>query len=238
MNSTLRIKLGGVLWILAALQFAVSQVVVAFAWSTPYSWRENYISDLGNTACGEFAVPHAAAMYVCSPLAGVMNASFIASGILIIAGALLLYPSWPRRRMTTIALALWVLAGLGKIGVGLVPENTNVALHLLAAFNIPVESVAVLLTSLAILRTNPGLGRLGLVMAGIGLTGTALGIAGEILGPGLYLGLGVGGMERVAEYPATVWRFAAGVVAVAPASAAWRRMSAIPRLSSGGVSRP
>jgi hypothetical membrane protein len=238
MNLTLRIKLGGLLWILAAFQFAVSQVVVAFAWSTPYSWRDNYISDLGNTACGEFAVPHAAAMYVCSPLAGVMNASFIASGILIIAGASLLYASWPRRKMTAIAMALWVLAGLGKIGVGLVPENTNVAIHLLAAFNIPVESVAVLLTSLALLPTNPGLGRLGLVMASIGLTGTALGIAAEVLGPGLYLGLGVGGMERVAEYPATVWRFAAGVVAVAPASVGWRRMRAVPGLSPEGVSRP
>jgi hypothetical membrane protein len=221
MKITLRFTLGGLLWILATLQFAVSQVVVAFAWSTPYSWRDNYISDLGNTVCGEFAVPHGAATYVCSPLAGVMNASFIASGMLIIMGALLLYPSWPRRKLTAIALVLWVVAGLGKVGVGLVPENTNVALHLLAAFNIPIESVAVLLTSLAILRTNRGLGQLGLAMATIGLAGTALGIVGEVLGPGLYLGVGIGGMERVAEYPASIWRFAAGVVGVAPAAVAW-----------------
>jgi hypothetical membrane protein len=77
-----------------------------------------------------------------------MNASFIAAGILTVAGAIWLRGFWPRSRGTTVALILWGITGLGKIGVGLVPENTNISLHLLAAFNVPVGCVAILLLSL------------------------------------------------------------------------------------------
>jgi hypothetical membrane protein len=216
-------SVGGCLWILAGVQFAIAQVVAAEAWNPPCSWTNNYISDLGNTACGMFAVPHGSPAYVCSPLAPLMNASFIASGVLVIAGALLLSGSWPRRRMVSVALVLWVIAGLGKIGVGLVPENTNVGLHLLAALNIPVESIAILLVSLAIVRSDRQLGLLGIGMAVLGLAGMVLGTAGEIAGPALYLGLGVGGMERVAEYPATIWRLAAGIAALCSVTVVLRR---------------
>ncbi|GAA3434772.1 hypothetical protein [Kutzneria kofuensis] len=70
-----RAAVGGFLWIVAMVQYFVAQIAVAAHWRTPYSWRDNYISDLGNTDCGAFL-----ATYVCSPLAGVMNASFIVAG--------------------------------------------------------------------------------------------------------------------------------------------------------------
>jgi hypothetical protein len=108
---------------------------------------------------------------------------------------------------------LWVLAGLGKFGVGLVPENTNLSLHLLTAFNIPVESVAMLLVGVAILSAHRWLGILGIGLAVLGLAGTLLGIAGEAAGPAFFLGLGVGGVERVAEYPGTLWRMVFGAAA-------------------------
>jgi hypothetical protein len=45
---------GGVIWILATLQYGIVQVIVASAWHhPPYSWLNNYISDLGNTVCGK-----------------------------------------------------------------------------------------------------------------------------------------------------------------------------------------
>ncbi len=220
MKNTLAIKLGGVLWILSALQFAVAQLIVASTWSPPYSWSNNYISDLGNTACGEFAVPHGTPTYVCSPLHALMNVSFMLSGILVIGGALLVQAWWPQRRLSQVALVLWIVAGVGKILVGVFPENTNIEAHLLAAFNIPVESVAILLSSLALLPSYRFLAISGIVLALVGLAGTLLGIAGEVAGPGLYLGLGVGGMERVAEYPGSVWRLIMGVVLVTAATAA------------------
>ena len=86
---------GGACWAVGAVQYAAAQVVAAGAWTRPYSLKNNYISDLGNTACGMFHVPHGTPYYVCSPSHAVMNASFIIFGVLTITGALLLQPIWP-----------------------------------------------------------------------------------------------------------------------------------------------
>ena len=130
-----------------------------------------------------------------------MNVSFIITGVLTIAGAIALQRMWPHWRLTSVALVLWVITGLGKVAVGLVPENTNINLHLLAAFNIPVGCVAILLLSLSIRHINHAVSVTGIVLAVIGLAGTVLSTSAEFAGPSLYLGLGAGGMERVADYP-------------------------------------
>jgi hypothetical membrane protein len=211
---TRQVMLGGSLWMLSTLQFGIAQVVAASAWNPPYNWMANYISDLGNSACGQFALPHSPSSYVCSPLHTVMNVSFIVSGILTIAGAVLLRRIWPAGRVAATALVLLVVTGLGKILVGVFPENTDISLHLLGALNIPIESISILLLSLEIIRTRPGLALIGLGAAGLGLVGTALGTAGEVVGPGVYLGLGVGGMERVADYSGSLWMLLIGALVV------------------------
>src|SRR5664279_2431952 len=127
---------GGLLWVLAIVQYFLAQLVVAAAWSTPYSLQDNYISDLGNTDCGMFALPHGQPTYVCSPSHGLMNLSFVTLGVLAIAGAILLRRFGPTGRMASTAFYLWVISGLGKILVGLVPENTTITVHLVGAFNI------------------------------------------------------------------------------------------------------
>ena len=165
------IVLGGIVWVLATGQYMVAQLVAAAAWKPPYSWHSDYISDLGNTACGMFAVPHATSAYVCSPLHAVMNASFVVAGLLTIVGTVLLRRWWPAGRLTMIGLVLLVAAGLGKIVVGVVPENANAGLHLLGAFNLPVGSVAILLLSLAVRRTARVISASGVVVAGVGLAG-------------------------------------------------------------------
>jgi hypothetical membrane protein len=215
------IMLGGGAWILATLQYAVVQVVVAAAWHhPPYSWLANYISDLGNTACGPFKVPHGTAAYVCSPMHSAMNASFIIAGILTIAGAVLLRRFWPRSRGTTVALVLWVITGLGKIVVGLVPENTNIDLHLLAAFNVPVGCVAILLLSLPRRQASRAVSVTGIVLAVVGLAATVLSTAAEFTSSSsLDLGLRAGGMERVADYPGSLWILMISIIAVLSAGA-------------------
>lgn len=45
----------------------------------------------------------------------------------------------------------------------------------------------------------------GVVLAGVSLFGTVLSVAGEYGGAALYLGLGVGGTERLAGYPGNLW---------------------------------
>ena len=147
--------------------------MAAGAWTRPYSLKNNYISDLGNTACGMFHVPHGTPYYVCSPSHAVMNASFIIFGVLTIAGALLLQRIWPAGRLARWALIMWVLSGLGKIVVGLVPENTRIGLHLIGALDVPLESIAILLLSLAIRRSSRVLAAIGIVVAVVGLAASS-----------------------------------------------------------------
>ena len=178
---------------------------------------------MGNTACGMFHVPHGTPYYVCSPSHGVMNASFIAFGVLTIAGAVLLQRMWPAGRLARWALILWILSGLGKIIVGLVPENTHIGLHVLGALNVPLGSIAILLLSLAIRRTSTTLSTIGIVVAVVGLVGSFLSTAGQYAGSSAYVGLGVGGAERLASYPGTLWMLMIGIIAMfftRPSSAA------------------
>lgn len=205
---------GALAWVLATVQYAIAQFVVASAWKPAYDWSGNYISDLANTACGSFAVPRGTSAFVCSPLHGVMNTSFIVTGVLTIAGAVLLYQAWPAGRTTTAALVLWIVAGLGKILVGLVPENTNVGLHLIGALNIPIGCVAILLASLGIRHSHRALSWVGIALAVVGLVGTLLSTAAQLAGPRLDLGLGVGGMERISDYPGSLWVLLIGIVAM------------------------
>ncbi len=211
-----KIVVGGVAWILSTVVFFIAQFVAAAAWHhPPYSWSGNYISDLGNTKCGLFAVPHGTKALVCSPRHTEMNVGFIVNGALFLLGAVLLRFAWPPVSHSRVAVVLFVIAGVGKIVVGLVPENTRIGLHLLGALNIPIVCVAVIFLSLALRPVSPGLAAVGLVLAVIGLVGTVLSSAGQFGSDSLYLGFGVGGMERVSDYPMSLWTLLMGCVVVA-----------------------
>lgn len=210
---------GGAAWIVGTVQYAACQIIAAQAWPTPYSLHENFISDLGNTACGPWTPPHGTPVPVCSPDHALMNASFVAAGVLTLVGALLLRRFWPAGRLATTATWLWVVAGLGKIVVGSVPENAGTGLHLLGALNIPLGSIAILLLSLTVRRTAPVPATAGFVVAALGLVGTVLSTAGQF-SPDLYLGLGAGGAERLAGYPGNLWMLGVGLLALVPRRAA------------------
>ncbi|WP_433285326.1 DUF998 domain-containing protein [Pseudonocardia sp. CA-142604] len=203
---------GGAAWALAAVQFVVAHVAVAAAWNPAYSWSRNHIGDLANTQCGLFSVPNGEPIYVCSPLHAVMNASFVLNGVLVIVGALLLWKHWPTGWLADTATVLWVMLGFGKILVGLAPENTNIGLHLVGCLNVQLGALGILLLSMVLFRSDPVLSRIGMVLAAIGLFGTVMGTIGEYAGTSLYLGLGSGGMQRVASYPSLVWLIMIGVV--------------------------
>jgi len=205
--------LGGTAYIVAIVQYAIAQLVAAAAWNPPYNWMTNFISDLGNTACGQFAI-HGSSSYVCSPRHAVMNASFVVGGVLLIVGTVLLWHLWPARRMTTVALWLWLVAGVGKIVVGLVPENTNASLHVAGATNLLIGSVAILLLSLVARRQHRPLATTGLIIGVVGLVGGVLSTAAQGAGSALDLGIGAGGMERVAGYPSNIWLVIVGVIAI------------------------
>src|SRR3569623_678215 len=103
--------LGPIIWVLS-LQYLVVQPVVAAAWSIGYSWRNNLISDLGNTVCGPFGD-----RFVCSPDHAQMNASFIMLGITMALGSILIYQEFRKNRGSRIGFTLMGLAGIGTVFV-------------------------------------------------------------------------------------------------------------------------
>ncbi len=209
--------LGGLSYVVATAQYFVIQFYAAAAWNPPYDWFKNYISDLGNTACSDFATPHGSPAFVCSPLHALMNGAFVASGVLLIAGTAELRRFWPAQAATRCGAVLLMISGLGKILVGWVPEDENIVLHSLAAFDIPLASIGICFISWSIFRQHKALALGGLAAFMSGMVATTLSVAAQFMGPAVLFGLGVGGMERLAGYPANIWLAAAGSVAIAEA---------------------
>ena len=198
MDDKRRAVVGAAAWILT-LQFFLVQAIVQSAWTTPFSLAHNMISDLARETCGPLL--RAPGIEVaCSPWHALMNASMIANGILIPLGAFLTRRLWPSCREMSIALWMLALTAPGHLLVGLFPSDTGPLGHLIGAGSILA------------------LGNPGMVLAGWAAWGErgvqavvslVLGLAG-IIGTLLFLndvgtGLGLGGMERVAFYPLTLW---------------------------------
>jgi hypothetical membrane protein len=189
---------GAIAWILA-LQFFVIQGVVQAAWTTPFSLAHNMISDLARETCGPLS--RAPGIDVaCSPWHALMNASIILNGILIPLGVLLTRSWWPKHRAMTIALAMIALTGPGHFLVGLFPSDTGPLGHLIGAGSIlALGNPGMVVGGLAAWRERRSNAIASLLLGITGITGTLL---------FLYLidlGIGLGGMERVAFYPLTLW---------------------------------
>jgi hypothetical membrane protein len=186
--------LGPLIWVLCIKYFA-SQLFVAAAWTVGYSWRHNLISDLGNTACGQYA-----GRFVCSPEHALMNASFIMLGVTMALGSLLIYTEFRQTRASFYGFTLMALAGLGTFVVGVFPENTIAFMHGLGAlFGLAVGNVSLVVLALALQRVRTIFRIYTFVSGIVSLIAFALFI-GHV-----DFGLGSGGMERLLSYPKTIW---------------------------------
>jgi hypothetical membrane protein len=203
-------RLGALAWVLAA-QFFVAQVVVAYAWSRPFSLKTRFISDLGNTACGPY--PNPSSVVVCSPWHAGMNASFIIVGITMAAGAILARRAFAAGWQRGLAVALFVAAGVGVLLVGVYPENESSAIHSIGAgINFIGGNTALVLFGLA--AVSPRFKWFSIAAGTVGLVSTVLFVVRHDLG------LGLGGVERLAAYSTATWQIVAGVVV-------WRRPESI-----------
>jgi hypothetical membrane protein len=185
--------IGPLFWI-ASSQFFIIQFIVAAAYTAHYNVFNNTISDLGNTVCGAYA-----GRYVCSPLHDLMNASFIILGLTMIVGALLIFHGFRKSLGSFLGFSAMGLAGLGTILVGIFPENATGDLHFIGALlpfligNIGMVILGLSLQLPKLLRYYTVIsGAMSLVALGFFITDN-------------YLGLGIGGMERIVAHPQTLW---------------------------------
>lgn len=206
------VVLGALLWICSAVLCVGAQFIVAAAWETPYSFSEDPISHLGNTGCGLFHQPHGSPEFVCSPLHLVQNLALVLAGLGLIGGALLLRRLWPTGWDGSTSYRLMLITGALQALSGLVPENVNRVVHVLAALHLPLGGIAVFLLSMAVVERARWLGAFGFAVAGISVVASMLFSAGQYTAPALYFGLGPGGMERLAGYPFQLWLVVAGLI--------------------------
>ena len=155
---------GGWLWV-GCLQYFAAEAIAAVGYRGGYSFRRNFISDLGAASCGQGGG--------CSPLHALMNASFLLQGVLIFAGAVVVWPLFPKG-LAKLALALTAVSGLGVAVVGLAPEDFAAGWHYLgAAENLLLSNAGAALLGAALLRERPAPHAVGLLSVGLGLTGLA-----------------------------------------------------------------
>lgn len=189
--------LGSILWILS-VQYFVVQILVAGAYDGQFSLAHNTISDLSNTACAVYGDRS-----VCSPWHWLMNASFILLGLTQLLGALLFYLSGKSRR-NLIGYGFLMLAGIGTIIVGLYPENATGPMHALgAALPFVLGNIALVVLSFKS-KFPTWLKYYSILSGSIGLAALVLFMTKN------YLGIGLGGMERVVAYPQTIWMIIVG----------------------------
>ncbi|MEV0005449.1 DUF998 domain-containing protein [Micromonospora sp. NPDC050980] len=201
-----RDRLAATCWLLATALFLTANVVVGLAWRQPrFDWTEHNLSDLGNVGCGVWDTTRP--RLVCSPWHPAMNAAFVAVGVLLAAGVLAGRSAFGRGRAAAVARAGTLAAAGGYVLAGVWPADVDENRHVLGAVLIFVLGNEGLLAGARAVRPAAldDRCRAGLLLGAAGLVGTAFFLAR------VDVGIGVGGMERVAVAPLFGWVSWAGL---------------------------
>jgi hypothetical membrane protein len=186
----------GALIFVGAVQFGILLIVSEILYSADginpsaaapgyaYSVSANYVSDLGATcSAGTCYIP---------PSWWVFDMSIAFLGITILAGSYFLH----REYRWSPATAMITLTGIGALGVGLFPETTGIW-H--GFFSLIVFLFAGLSAIVTYRFQSAPMSLFSIMLGALTLAALLLYI------PGVYLGLGPGGMERMIVYPVLLW---------------------------------
>lgn len=197
------VRVGAAAWILGAILFFTCQFIAQAAWTTPYSWAANNVSDLGSVHC---QLQGDQPRYVCSPLHTVMNIGVIIEGVCIVLGLFFLRALWRHTFLSRAARGLIFIGALAIVLVGFAPADVSENWHVFGAFLLAFLAPAGLfLAGFQMQSTRPAFFRwLATVIGAIGLLATFLFFSHH------YLGLGMGGMERFWGFDLPIWTLAMG----------------------------
>jgi hypothetical membrane protein len=174
------IQLGALVFLLRPTYIA-TEVVTAAATTGGYSFVSDSVSRLGEVGCS--------AAY-CSPRHEVMNGSFMAYGVALAAGALLL-----ARPLGPWVTGLLVVSGVSSYATGLAPLDQDATLHAIAATPLFVaQPVALLLLGARVREQSP---RLGAALLATGAVTAAAAVGFVLSGEGRV----AGALERAALWP-------------------------------------
>ncbi len=174
---------------ISVLQLILCEFVVSATWRGLYSYRTNFVSELGVPFCGP------SGNWPCSNLYVLMNASIALFGVALAVAAL----AWLVTGVLDArsAVLLWI-AGAGAVVAGVVDQASQYDLHSFGA------TVMFIVGSLGIIvagghRTLPRSTRVAVTTLGaIALGATVLYLGGHSFG------LGIGTVERVVVYAVLV----------------------------------
>jgi hypothetical membrane protein len=203
------VRHGAVLLLVGTVQFIVAMAVTQIGYGSSYSLTGNYISDLGAVSCGTFGgTASFAGHFACSPWHEVFNISIVIMGLLVILATILIRTAFPVRRSRTIGLWALALGAVGSVGVGLSPEDVNIAVHSGSALLAFIGGgVALLVLGFAMFRDTRWEG----FRAYTFFSGLITLIALILFASKVDLGLGVGGMERLVVAPVLLWSVVVGI---------------------------
>jgi len=179
-------QLAGALLFALSAQFMIV-IMLAAAMAPAYDFGASAISDLGT-------IPETALLF---------NASLVLVGVLNIAAGYLLYRGHGARWL----FGVYVAAGIGAMGAGLVPLDVAdvhglFALVAFLGFNLEALGTAVKLT---------GVMRVLSILAGVlGLLFVVVMILGDAGNTAVFGPIGHGGAERMIVYPVMLWLVAFG----------------------------
>lgn len=182
-------RIAGLLFFVGTVQFVLA-VVISEAMYSSYSVGQQAMSDLGNWS-------------LAGNSAAIFDVSIFLLGVFVFVGAFFIQRIFKNRLFSSFA----VLIGVGCIGVGLVAENVHLPLHSIFALVVFVFGAAAAIMSWKF--EKPPLSYISVILGAVTLSALVLFIVGQ--GSSVfYLGLGLGGMERLIIYPAILWQLAFG----------------------------
>jgi len=186
------LKRAGTFLFVGVAQFAIF-LIVAEALFPNYSVSGNYISDLG-AICHRPPAPENGCVFV-QPTSNIFNSSIIVLGIFLLISAYFLF----RSKVSRIIPIMAILSAIGSIGVGIFTEATGIVHGIFSL--ITFVSIGIFAIVAYRIQLSP-MKYFSIISGAITLFALVLYINN------IYLGLGMGGMERMIVYPVMVWSLA------------------------------